>query len=504
MASELHKSVSDPRKKLLTSLQSAGLLSGEAQRKRQVQDLKDYPDIAALASVAKTKENFYEIMGSPKLGALLSPVSVSTTASSTTNSSGSPELLPKTESADQPQMGSFHLDGASLPEQAGPDLDLENLSSLHKVPTERTDFLWNLAGNGSPCLRPLDSPDIDPDATQKSGVYLLESPKVGPVDGPYNGRPFQSIFKPLDEEGFDRRGIELGMGALREEAAFVIDRVTGSQACVPVTARASLEEGGVRKKGSVQQFVEGSVGPVENFGMPRELQAAEEFVALDDAQAVACFDIRIFNTDRHSGNLLLAGPRPHRIVCIDHGCVLPAWWALDRADFDAWLEWPHVKAPNSPSTMALITSIVNTLPRVVLELEKLGLPRQAIWTLEICTSLLEKGVLEHGLSLHSIALLMTRMDPAEPSWLELKIHEACLAAGAVAEFQPEGKYGDLMFQLDPKLMKQFEAGGAALESKHFHHFRSVFFGSLNDAFSHPNVCRDVSAVEDLNRPPWDD
>jgi hypothetical protein len=369
--------------------------------------------------------------------------------------------------------------------------------------TDRSDLLWNLAGNGSPDLKPLDTQEMETDGSTKTGVYLLSSPKLGPHGAPWE--PFQSIFKPLDEEVFERRGIEIGMGALREEAAFVIDRASGGRAYVPVTARASLEEGGVRKKGSVQQFVAGSVGPVENFGMPRDLETAEAFVGLDNAQAVACFDIRIFNTDRHAGNLLLAGPRPHKIVCIDHGCVLPAWWALDSSRFDAWLDWPHVKAPPSPATLNLISQVGNSLPLVVQELEKLALPKQAIWTLEICTLLLQKCVLDHGLTLRSVALLMTRLDPAEPCWLECQVAEACRAAGVSADFVPEGKYGDLMLHVDSKITKHFSASeGVAFDNKHLLNFRDAFFLYLNNTFAHTDVIGAAQAAEDAARPPWGD
>merc|ERR1719387_2440441 len=64
---------SNPRTKLLARLGQSGLLNGEENRKRQVRDLKDYPDIAALAHVAKTKEHFYEIMGSPQATGVQDP-----------------------------------------------------------------------------------------------------------------------------------------------------------------------------------------------------------------------------------------------------------------------------------------------------------------------------------------------------------------------------------------------------------------------------------------------
>jgi len=446
-------------------------------------------------------------MGSPKV----SPTSTSAGPDSSV-STASPEFLPRTygevpefdlnSGTEAEALGFTSLQLPGRPTCVTPPLAQQELPRA--VDQDRSDMLWKLAGHGSPQLKLLDR-DESETTSAGSGVYLLSSPKTGPSASPFDPPPFQSIFKPLDEEVFERRGIEIGMGALREEAAYVIDKAAGGQAYVPVTARASLAEGGVRKKGSVQQFVEGSVGPVENFGMPRNLRDAEAFVGLDNAQAVACLDIRIFNTDRHAGNLLLAGPRPHKIVCIDHGCVLPAWWALDSSRFDAWIDWPHVKAPPSQATLSLINQVVSNTSAVLQELENLGVPKQALWTLEICTSLLQKCVLHHGLNLRSVALLMTRLDPAQPCWLESKVAEACVAAGISAEFKPEGKYGDLMFQVDPKIVKAFDGlpEGAAFDNKHLANFRDAIFIFLNDAFEHPDVIRAVLDAEDAARPPWD-
>lgn len=536
---------SDPRRKLLMRLDQSGLLNGDQERRRQIRDLKAYPDIAALAHVAKTKENFYEIMGSPQVSyakplkelpeggyppingtavAANSPASTSTGPGSA-DDVPSPEMLPRSYG----EVNAFYLDedtdAEALPWALPTGLHNKSPASSGRCPAwnpstpppgggtqqeffgggvapERADLLWNLAGLGSPKLRPLDNLEMETDGSTKTGVYLLSSPKIGPCGDFF--APFQSIFKPLDEEVFERRGIEIGMGALREEAAFVIDRASGGQAYVPTTTRASIEEAGVRKKGSVQQFVEGSVGPVEDFGMPRELQAAEAMVGLDNAQAVACFDIRIFNTDRHAGNLLLAGPRPHKIVCIDHGCVLPAWWALESSRFDAWMDWPHVRAPPSAATLSLVTQVGSALPLVVQELEQLGLSKQAIWTLEICTLLLQKCVLNHELTLRSVALLMTRSDPAEPCWLERRVADACNAAGVSAEFQPGGKYGDLMLKVDQKILNHFTVNSEGIcYDKHLINFRDAFFLFLDGAFSHSDVICAAQTAEDATRNPWD-
>mmetsp|Transcript_20766 Transcript_20766/g.37812 ORF Transcript_20766/g.37812 Transcript_20766/m.37812 type:complete len:525 (-) Transcript_20766:116-1690(-) len=466
----------DPvRRKFVTSLKSAGLLSGDPLRRHQAKELYAYPDVAALAMVAKKREVFHEIMGSdygsPQFGPAsgLTKIPLSPTSATTSLGPDSPVPSPM-QSPDgmldvPPDMTEAHLESFELlpPPQRCTD-------------AERTDMLWLLAESGQPSIKPLDeSPEVESDG-QKHAVYLLESDRVA-------DRPFHTIFKPLDGEDFARRGIEVGLGALREEAAYVIDRAAGGQAHVPVTTRASFDEKGIRKRGSVQLFVEESCGPVENFGMPMDLSLACQVIALDEAQAIACFDIRVFNTDRHPGNLLLAGKRPHKVVCIDHGCALPAWWALECAQFDAWMEWPHVKAPATKATCELVEEVVRTLPSLLQDLDKLELPKQAAWTLRICCALLQHGVLTHGLSLHQIAKLMVRKDPGVPSWLERQVEDACEAGGEFAEFRPEGKYNDLAFHVEDTLVRQFEMWDDALVTKHMRTFEHMFFDHLQNVFS---------------------
>jgi hypothetical protein len=497
--SDVQKSSPDPRKKLLSSLKSKGLLSGEQERMRHVKDLYAYPDISALAHVAKTKETFHEIMGSPQLAYQLSPQQSPMSSHlepdvSQLGFEGYPASSPSssiTSTAIPPDY--FDLDGGldSLPPQAQA-LPLARRSA----DTQRTDLLWNIVGDGTPSVEPLANEEVETDGSAKTGVYLLRSPGHKPSEP--TDRPFCTIFKPLDEEVFERRGIEPGSGALREEAAYVIDRLAGGQAHVPVTARASVEH----KKGSLQEFVEGACGPVENFGMPRGLAEAKEMVGIDEAQAVACFDIRVFNTDRHSGNLLLAGPKPHRIVCIDHGCVLPAWWALDMARFDAWADWPHIAAPPTPATLELISQAAESMPRVEQELERLDIDAAAIWTMRLCTCLLQEAV-KHGLSLRIISLLMTRSDPGVPSWLERRVEEAVVAADYSAEFVPEGKYGDLVFKVDRRLKKHFEGVPTSpAEVKSFKTFEKTFFSSLQGQFAAPSICKAAELAEEDARPPW--
>jgi hypothetical protein len=58
--------------------------------------------------------------------------------------------------------------------------------------------------------------------------------------------------------------------------------------------------------GAMQVFCDNE-GSVENFSTLRKdvMEANREFVSVDDAQAAALLDLRLFNTDRHEGNLLV-------------------------------------------------------------------------------------------------------------------------------------------------------------------------------------------------------
>lgn len=67
-------------------------------------------------------------------------------------------------------------------------------------------------------------------------------------------------------------------------------------------------------------------------------------VNIDEAQAIASFDIRILNADRHSGNILLKWniDRSVTLIPIDHGCSLRD--VADAGYLDlVWLYWDEIK-----------------------------------------------------------------------------------------------------------------------------------------------------------------
>ena len=118
---------------------------------------------------------------------------------------------------------------------------------------------------------------------------------------------------------------------------------------------------GTRKLGSLQRFV------------PSKCDANDmspSFFAADNVHRIGLLDLRLFNCDRHTGNLLVqegarssaatdtaaSFPRraPYTIVPIDHGYALPE--ALDNPYFE-WLYWPQTSVPFSEGVKAYIAGL---------------------------------------------------------------------------------------------------------------------------------------------------
>lgn len=251
-----------------------------------------------------------------------------------------------------------------------------------------------------------------------------------------------AVFKPLEGEGFSRRGIPAGQGVVREEAVYLVDRFAGSRAGVPVTSRASIHVTDQEHlmEGSLQVFVANVIDYIENLSVPRDLAKSREFVSSEDAEALALLDIRVLNTDRHGANLLvLRNDKPHGLGPIDHGCCLPPWWALGEANFEAWLEWPHLKQQPCEATKETMKTAISKMGPLLEKLKEVGLDDASVLTLRICTLLAEVGILERNLPLRTIAGAVIREDYSELSWLEERVLECAMSSGASCRKEPNNR-----------------------------------------------------------------
>jgi hypothetical protein len=263
------------------------------------------------------------------------------------------------------------------------------------------------------------------DEGQTGNVYVLE----------VSGENF-AIFKPGVGEKFSRSSLGRGQGYVREEAVYLIDRLNGSRSGVPVTSQATVEVDGKKLVGSVQAFVGDVAGFIEDFGVPRDPEAANEFIPKETAEALALLDMMIFNMDRHTGNLLLLSRQsPHGLGPIDHGCCLPPWWKLSEACFDAWLEWSHLKTPPCQATRAFAMQAAKRTGLICAHLEQVGIEAESIITFRLCTRVVSVGM-ELGVPCSQVAKLIKRDEETvfeKLSWLEKMVLECGCAARAQLE-----------------------------------------------------------------------
>jgi len=251
-----------------------------------------------------------------------------------------------------------------------------------------------------------------------NGTYFLKD-----RDGEFCG-----VFKPSDEEGssinnpkrseenkdlFANRGLLEGEAACREVAAYLLDK--GHFSGVPETSMVTLEHPnfkGKEKIGSLQLFIQND-GCVEDIG-PSKFPSRE-------VHKIGILDLRIFNNDRHGGNILMRESEDGTIelIPIDHGLSLPS--SLNQAWFD-WLYWPQVKLPFDEETKRYIDSIDVEADAILLR--EIGIREECIRTMIISSTLLKKGAAA-DLTLFEIASIVCRSNGLNtPSALEVMVEKA--------------------------------------------------------------------------------
>lgn len=303
-------------------------------------------------------------------------------------------------------------------------------SSSNPKALKKTDTVGLLSNAPEPSRRKTLTNEV-----KEATPEVLDHGQTGSVHALKSGNKTVAIFKPKSGERFDRRGIGKNEGYYREEAAYLVDRLCGSQACVPVTSLASLAiEGEEEVEGSVQRFVDEVFGFTEDYGIPRDTTDAAKFLCLESGEAVALLDMRIFNMDRHGGNLLLTKKEtPHCLGPIDHGCCLPPWWCLEDAIFDAWSGWHFLQATPSAAAKEIARKAYEKLEDVCEKLKEIPLDQPSILTLRLCTLFVYIGVYELDLPIGLLASKLAREDYEVLSWFEERVLKAAVEAGAKCE-----------------------------------------------------------------------
>jgi hypothetical protein len=272
------------------------------------------------------------------------------------------------------------------------------------------------------------TPVRTPDGT--SGAYFLRDDF---------GRPF-AVFKPTDEEAgglLDEKHLinailPAGGGAIREMAAYLLDQrlPPNARAGVPEThlvsnVANSAFSGGARvaKSGSIQAYVKCD-GAAESI--------SPSLFYDDDVHRIGILDLRLFNLDRNTENILLkksaergeaspvvpgrrvslSGPPCFHLVPIDHALSLPP--SLHGAFFE-WQHWPQGKVPFSNEILTAIAAI--NIDEDAQLLRSLGFEESSVRTCMISTLWLQIGAAA-GLTLSQISSFAAALLPSQPSALE--------------------------------------------------------------------------------------
>lgn len=287
----------------------------------------------------------------------------------------------------------------------------------------------------------------------RSGIEPI--PANGGLGGAYYFRNLKSesiaIVKPTDEEPFAvnnpkgfigkvlgqpglKHSVRVGETGFREVAAYLLDH--DHFARVPLTCLVKITHSifnlndsvngnkihnneGISKIASLQQFI------------PHDFDASDHGTSrfpVADVHRIGILDIRIFNTDRHAGNLLVRKVGDGEfgrieLIPIDHGLCLPE--CLEDPYFE-WIHWPQASIPFSEKELEYIKNLDANLDSEMLRRELPMIREACIRVLALCTIFLKKAA-AFGLCLAEIGEMMSRefrCKEQEPSELEVLCLEA--------------------------------------------------------------------------------
>ncbi|KAK1293318.1 putative phosphatidylinositol 4-kinase type 2-beta [Acorus calamus] len=297
-----------------------------------------------------------------------------------------------------------------------------------------------------------------------------------------------AIIKPTDEEPFApnnpkgfvgkalgqpglKRSVRVGETGFREVAAYLLDydhfanvpptvlvKITHSVFNVNEgmnTGKAAInhrhDREQVSKIASFQQFI------------PHDFDASDHGTSSFPVSAVhriGILDIRILNTDRHGGNLLVRKlDKVGRfgqveLIPIDHGLCLPE--SLEDPYFE-WIHWPQASIPFSEDELEYIANLDPVRDADMLRMELPMIRDACLRVLVLCTVFLKEAA-AFGLCLAEIGEMMSREFKGaeeEPSELEVVCIEArrLVAEREAMSFCTESEVGDvenydIQFEID--------------------------------------------------------
>lgn len=286
---------------------------------------------------------------------------------------------------------------------------------------------------------------------------------VKPTDeepyAPNNPKGF--VGKALGQPGL-KRSVRVGETGFREVAAYLLDH--DHFANVPSTALVKVTHTifnvNDRVNGNMQPNKKqiSKIASLQQY-IPHDYDASDHGTSSFPVAAVhriGILDVRILNTDRHAGNLLvrkldgLGRFDQVELFPIDHGLCLPE--NLEDPYFE-WIHWPQASIPFSDDELKYISHLDPFRDSEMLRMELPMIREACLRVLVLCTLFLKEAA-AFGLCLAEIGDMMSRefhCHGEEPSELELICIEAKKLFVREDFSSLETKFGDIdvtVFQLD--------------------------------------------------------
>ncbi|GAV64541.1 PI3_PI4_kinase domain-containing protein [Cephalotus follicularis] len=287
-----------------------------------------------------------------------------------------------------------------------------------------------------------------------------------------------AIVKPTDEEPFApnnpkgfvgkalgqpglKPSVRVGETGFREVAAYLVDydHFANVPPTVLVKVRHSIfnVNDGVNGNKLHNRKKVSKIASLQQY-MPHDFDAGDHGTSSFPVAAVhriGILDIRIFNTDRHAGNLLvrkLDGVGRFgqvELIPIDHGLCLPE--SLEDPYFE-WIHWPQASFPFSEDELEYIKHLDPVRDSDMLRTELPMIREACLRVLSLCTIFLQEAA-AFGLCLAEIGEIMTREfrgGDEEPSELEVVCLEArrIIADRDVSFFVADGRNEEFLFDID--------------------------------------------------------
>lgn len=310
-----------------------------------------------------------------------------------------------------------------------------------------------------------------------------------------------AIVKPNDEEPFApnnpkgftgkslgqpglKRSVRVGETGFREVAAYLLDYDNSANVPPTVLVKIShpvfhMNEGVNCANKSAAGASTQAVSKIASFQqfIPHDFDASDHGTSSFPVSAVhriGILDIRIFNTDRHAGNLLVrkqtgAGKFRNQteLIPIDHGLCLPE--CLEDPYFE-WIHWPQASVPFSEDELEYIENLDPVKDADMLRME-LPMIREACLRVLILSTIFLKEATAFGLCLAEIGEMMSREFTGmedQPSELEFVCMEARRLATEIEDSSTEHDSGDedlTQFELDSEDREMPKEPSALFEFK---------------------------------------